>query len=136
MFCRWVLQLLLPTRQHSPLLGSVSVYLVVLVHICASYVQGDEVDANISEVQKIQIKRYKLEKWAYEPFFEKTVVGCMVKVAYTGKYHVAEILEVQERELGRHRQVSLQRYKHKRPMFHWPYAEAVGQARMPPVNLC
>ena len=98
--------------------------------------QGDEVDANISEVQKIQIKRYKLEKWAYEPFFEKTVVGCMVKVAYSGKYHVAEILEVQERELGRHRQVSLQWGKHKRPMFHWPYAEAVGQARMPPVNLC
>lgn len=58
-------------------------------------------------MQKIQIKRYKLEKWAYEPFFEKTVVGCMVKVAYSGKYHVAEILEVQERETGRHRQVFL-----------------------------
>ena len=58
-------------------------------------------------MQKIQIKRYKLEKWAYEPFFEKTVVGCMVKVAYSGKYHVAEILEVQERETGRHRQVLL-----------------------------
>ena len=69
--------------------------------------QGDEVDANISEVQKIQIKRYKLEKWAYEPFFEKTAIGCMVKVAYSGKYHVAEILEVQEREPGKHRQVLL-----------------------------
>lgn len=69
--------------------------------------QGDEVDANISEVQKIQIKRYKLEKWAYEPFFEKTAVGCMVKVAYSGKYHVAEVLEVQEREPGKHRQVLL-----------------------------
>lgn len=70
--------------------------------------QGDEVDANISEVQKIQIKRYKLEKWAYEPFFEKTAIGCMVKVAYSGKYHVAEVLEVQEREPGKHRQVLLQ----------------------------
>lgn len=81
--------------------------MLLLLHICASYVQGDEVDANISEVQKIQIKRYKLEKWAYEPFFEKTVVGCIVKIAYGGKYHVAEILEVQERETGRHRQGSL-----------------------------
>lgn len=107
MYCRWVVHLLLSVRQHSPLLGSVSVKLVFLLHICASYVQGDEVNANISEVQKIQIKRYKLEKWAYEPFFEKTVVGCMVKVAYSGKYHVAEVLEVQERDTGRHRQGSL-----------------------------
>ncbi|KAL3144358.1 hypothetical protein ABBQ32_004113 [Trebouxia sp. C0010 RCD-2024] len=68
---------------------------------------GDEVDANISEVQKIQIKRYKLEKWAYEPFFEKTVVGCIVRVAYSGKYHVAEVVEVQEREMGRHRDMGV-----------------------------
>lgn len=58
-------------------------------------------------MQKIQIKRYKLEKWAYEPFFEKTVVGCIVRVAYSGKYHVAEVVEVQEREMGRHRQAFL-----------------------------
>lgn len=81
--------------------------LLLYLHGDACDVQGDEVDANISEVQKIQIKRYKLEKWAYEPFFEKTVVGCIVRVAYSGKYHVAEVLEVQERETGRHRQALL-----------------------------
>ena len=79
-----------------------------MVHIVvklAGCVQGDEVDANIPEVQGIQIKRYKLEKWAYEPFFVETVKGCMVRVAYSGKYHVAEVLEVQEREPGKHRWV-------------------------------
>ena len=101
--------------------------------------QGDEVDANISEVQKIQIKRYKLEKWAYEPFFEKTAVGCMVKVAYSGKYHVAEVLEVQEREPGKHRQVLLLLQRKTKTcvarasLTYWPYTETARQACIPPV---
>ena len=55
------------------------------------------------ELYDLQIKRYKLEKWVNEPFFDKTVVGCLVKLVYAGKYHIAEVVDVQEREPGKHR---------------------------------
>ena len=38
-----------------------------------------------------------------EPFFDKTVVGCLIKVAYAGKYLIAEVVDVQEREPGKNR---------------------------------
>lgn len=59
--------------------------------------------ASNAELLPLQLKRYKLEKWVREPFFDKTVIGCLVKVAYNGKYHVAEVVDVQEREPGRTR---------------------------------
>ena len=49
------------------------------------------------------MKRHTLEKWVNEPFFQTSVIGCLVKVAYTGKYHLAEVVDVQEREPGKHR---------------------------------
>ena len=64
---------------------------------------GGDVQASNAELLALQIKRYKLEKWVKEPFFDKTIIGCLVKVSYSGKYHVAEIVEVTEREAGRHR---------------------------------
>lgn len=64
---------------------------------------GGDVQASNAELLVLQIKRYKLEKWVREPFFDKTVIGCLVKVAYNGKYHVAEVVDVQERDPGRTR---------------------------------
>lgn len=64
---------------------------------------GGDVQASNAELLALQIKRHKLEKWVKEPFFDKTIIGCLVKVSYSGKYHVAEIVEVTEREAGRHR---------------------------------
>jgi len=65
------------------------------------------VPANDAELESLQVKRHTLEKWVNEPFFQATVIGCLVKVAYSGKYHLAEIVDVQEREPGKHRHVSV-----------------------------
>lgn len=65
--------------------------------------QDEDVAASNKDLQELQIKRHKLEKWVREPFFDKTVIGCLVKVAYAGKYHIAEVVDVQEREAGKHR---------------------------------
>ena len=64
---------------------------------------GGDVQASNAELLALQIKRYKLEKWVREPFFDKTVTGCLVKVAYNGKYLIAEVVDVQERDPGKTR---------------------------------
>ena len=64
---------------------------------------GGDVQASNAELLALQIKRHKLEKWVREPFFDKTVTGCLVKVAYNGKYHVAEVVDVQDKEPGKTR---------------------------------
>ena len=78
-----------------------SFLLTVLYHP----VQDEDTDqpAPNKELYDLQIKRYKLEKWVNEPFFDKTIIGCLVKVAYAGKYLIAEIVDVQEREPGKNR---------------------------------
>ena len=63
----------------------------------------EDVPANDAELESLHMKRHTLEKWVNEPFFQTTVIGCLVKVAYSGKYHLAEIVDVQEREPGKHR---------------------------------
>lgn len=66
----------------------------------------EDVPANDAELESLHVKRHTLEKWVNEPFFQTTVIGCLVKVAYSGKYHLAEIVDVQEREPGKHRHAS------------------------------
>lgn len=52
----------------------------------ASYQEGDdEEEASYQEVKSIQVRRYKLEEWFNKPFFEKTLPGCMVRLAAGNK---------------------------------------------------
>ncbi|DBA90384.1 TPA: RNA polymerase-associated protein rtf1, variant 3 [Trebouxia sp. C0004] len=67
----------------------------------------EDVPANDAELESLQVKRHTLERWVNEPFFLTTVTGCLVKVAYSGKYHLAEIVDVQEREPGKHRDMGV-----------------------------
>ncbi|DBA93937.1 hypothetical protein WJX82_005036 [Trebouxia sp. C0006] len=67
----------------------------------------EDVPANDAELESLHMKRHTLEKWVNEPFFQTTVIGCLVKVAYSGKYHLAEIVDVQEREPGKHRDMGV-----------------------------
>lgn len=53
------------------------------------------------ELSRIRLSRYKLEKWVHAPFFNKTVIGCFVKIgigAFEGKpvYRVCEVTDVVE----------------------------------------
>ncbi|KAK9809057.1 hypothetical protein WJX72_008658 [[Myrmecia] bisecta] len=67
-------------------------------------------EATFDEVRTIQVKRYKLEKWVNEPYFERTMPGCMVRVAVPvsgahgqSSYVLAEVREVVHREPGQYR---------------------------------
>ena len=54
----------------------------------------------MEEALKMQVRRSLLVKWLNEPFLEKTVVGCLVRVATKGAYILAEIIGIVEREPG------------------------------------
>jgi len=45
----------------------------------------DDEEASYQEVKSIQVRRYKLEEWFDKPFFEKTLPGCMVRLAAGNK---------------------------------------------------
>jgi RNA polymerase-associated protein RTF1 len=47
--------------------------------------EEDEEEASYQEVKGIQVRRYKLEEWFNKPFFEKTLPGCMVRLAAGNK---------------------------------------------------
>ena len=51
----------------------------------------------------MQVKRYMLEKWVNEPFFEATLTGCLVRLAYKESYFACEITGVEERPPGKYR---------------------------------
>ena len=62
----------------------------------------------LEDALKMQVKRYMLEKWINEPFFEATLTGCMVRVSIgrgtDAGYVAAEITGVEERPPGKYRQ--------------------------------
>ena len=49
------------------------------------------------------MRRATLEKWLGEPFFERTLVGALVRVAIKRAYILAEVIQAQEREPGTYR---------------------------------
>ena len=49
------------------------------------------------------MRRHTLEKWLGEPFFERTLVGSLVRVAIKRAYILAEVIQAQEREPGTYR---------------------------------
>ncbi|XP_065199204.1 RNA polymerase-associated protein RTF1 homolog [Sycon ciliatum] len=57
--------------------------------------------SNRSVLSTIRLSRHKLEQWVHMPYFEKTVVGCYVRIGigtFGGKpvYRVAEVTDVVE----------------------------------------
>lgn len=75
----------------------------------------DDEEATWEEVKLVQIRRQKLEAWVKEPFFERCVAGCVVRLSVpardkqTGQpkdnYLVAVVAEVEERPPGRYKDV-------------------------------
>ena len=68
----------------------------------------DEAEAiGLDEALKMQVKRYMLEKWITEPFFEATLIGCLVRISVTldnkHGYVAAEVTGVEERPPGKYR---------------------------------
>ena len=64
----------------------------------------DAEDAELGDVVRIQVRRVTLEKWHNEPFFERSLVGAVVRLAVgSNRYFMAEVLHVEEREPGLHR---------------------------------
>lgn len=63
----------------------------------------DSEEAPMYEALRMQVRRSVLVKWLDEPFLEKTVVGCLVRVTSHKAYIVAEIIGVVEREHGTYR---------------------------------
>lgn len=47
--------------------------------------EEDEEEASYQEVKSIQVRRHKLEEWISKPFFERTLPGCMVRLAAGNK---------------------------------------------------
>jgi len=56
--------------------------------------------ALLSDVERIRLPRQRLEQWQMEPFFERVVIGCLVRIgidqAGTKLYRVAEVVGVDE----------------------------------------
>ena len=70
----------------------------------------DEAEAiGLDEAHRMQLKRHMLEKWVNEPFFEATLIGCLVKVTLHNKalkesgYVAAEVTGVEERPPGKYK---------------------------------
>jgi len=60
-----------------------------------------EVAAPVAQLERIRLKRDQLEKWLNEPFFERVLPGCFVRIGIGNKdglpiYRVAEIVQVKD----------------------------------------
>ena len=64
----------------------------------------DEAEAiGLDDALKMQVKRYMLEKWVNEPFFEATLTGCLVRLSFHKGYLACEITGIEERPPGKYR---------------------------------
>ena len=57
--------------------------------------------APVAQLERIRLKRDLLEKWVNEPFFERVLPGCFVRIGIGNKdgrpiYRVAEIVQVKD----------------------------------------
>eukprot|EP00347_Sterkiella_histriomuscorum_P024355 403331412 len=50
----------------------------------------------LDQLKKIILKRAKLEQWVEYTYFKEIVVGCFVRFSFSGRYRLAEIVEVKE----------------------------------------
>ena len=64
----------------------------------------DEAEAiSLDDALKMQVKRYMLERWVSEPFFEATLTGCLVRLSFRKGYLACEITGIEERPPGKYR---------------------------------
>jgi hypothetical protein len=54
------------------------------------------VPAEFSDMLKIVLRRSKIEEWVDEPFFEKTMREVFVKVAFSQKYVIGQVVNIKE----------------------------------------
>lgn len=63
-----------------------------------------ETDADIDDLQTILLRRSKLAKWCWEPFFEDVVVGCLVRLGIGANsenqpvYRICEVVAVDSKD--------------------------------------
>jgi len=52
--------------------------------------------ALLADLKRIVLRRSKIEEWVDEPFFEKTMKNALVKVGFSQKYIIAQVMAVKE----------------------------------------
>ena len=63
--------------------------------------EEDSEEAEYKNIKDIQVRRYMLEKWQNEPFFERSLLGAVVRIAVgPNRYFMAQIVHVEERDPG------------------------------------
>jgi hypothetical protein len=50
----------------------------------------------LDDLKKIILIRSKLEAWHDQIFFKNTVMGAFVRVSHSGKYRIAEIVNIKD----------------------------------------
>lgn len=61
----------------------------------------DAEEAEHKNIKDIQVRRFMLEKWLNEPFFERSLPGAVVRIAVgSNRYFMAQIVHVEERAPG------------------------------------
>ena len=51
------------------------------------------------------MRRSTIEKWVAEPFFEDTLPGCLVRLAYKNQYMLGVVVGIEHREPQTYRSV-------------------------------
>lgn len=61
-------------------------------------------EAEHKNILQVQVRRYMLEKWQSEPFFERSLPGAVVRLAIgSHRYFMAQIVHVEERSPGHYK---------------------------------
>ena len=63
--------------------------------------EDESEDAEHKHIKDIQVRRFMLEKWQNEPFFDRSLPGAVVRIAVgSNRYFLAQIVHVEERPPG------------------------------------
>lgn len=73
----------------------------MLIYILFCQADEESEEAEFKNIKDIQVRRFMLEKWQNEPFFERSLVGAVVRLAVGGnRYFMAQIVLVERRAPG------------------------------------
>lgn len=54
------------------------------------------IPATFEDLKKIVLRRSKIEEWIDEPFFNKTIKNLFVKIGFSSKYLIAEVIDIKD----------------------------------------
>lgn len=54
------------------------------------------IPATYDDLKKIVLRRSKIEEWIDEPFFAKTIENLFVKIGFSSKYLIAEVVDIKD----------------------------------------